>query len=158
MLRRFRATTAPSVPRPAKSLAALLALASLLAGCAGKAADGGAAPGQLSTHIYDDGTKLFVYNLRSDERLFALSPLDYRAGFSDGKRVYSPEELRKRSARRLRSGLQRSLESSQYCREGFITLSSYASYGVASLRGECRDAATASDRQRFPNLDGNAQR
>lgn len=105
----------------------------------------------FDTHIYDDGTKVFMYHFRTEKELYALSPLNYSEGFSDGQRYYTPEELRKQSARQLESRLSNLMEEKRFCRDGYLTLSSYAGYGTASLRGECREAATAEDREKFPN-------
>jgi hypothetical protein len=36
-----------------------------------------------------------------------------------------------------------------FCQQGFVTLDHYQVRGRAVLRGECREAATAQDRERF---------
>ncbi|MCW8956478.1 MAG: hypothetical protein OQL09_06315 [Gammaproteobacteria bacterium] len=45
------------------------------------------------------------------------------------------------------------LTANGYCREGYIELDSVIGRGRSQIRGECEEAATASDREKFPNTD-----
>ena len=55
----------------------------------------------------------------------------------------------KKNQRHLQFAVPRLLEENGYCREGYYTLDTLISYGNGSLRGECKEAATAEDRERF---------
>lgn len=129
----------------------LLFTAFWLAACSGHSSLPSNVSETFTTVIHDNGTKVFAYNLALGQEISALSALDYQQGFTDGRRLYSPEELVKRNRRRLKSRLNSLLEDNNFCREGFITLQQYAGYATASLRGECREGASDEDRQRFPN-------
>ncbi|WP_372782319.1 hypothetical protein [Litorivivens sp.] len=120
----------------------------LLHGCSSAPSKGGVDE-RFRTSILDNGTKLFFYEFSRGEKLRTLLPYDQSGGFTDGRDVYSAEELRKKNQRYLNSAVARKLEETGYCREGFYTLDSLVGYANASLRGECREAATAEDRSRF---------
>lgn len=47
--------------------------------------------------------------------------------------------------------LDEKLAQNGYCREGYLELESDFERGDATLRGECREAASEADRQQFPN-------
>lgn len=49
--------------------------------------------------------------------------------------------------------LQAQLTDSGYCREGFVELDQTVESGLLSVRGLCKDKATAADRLHFRKLD-----
>ncbi len=104
---------------------------------------------QFTPQILDNGTKMFRYEFSRGDKLRPVFAYDQSGGFSDGRDVYSAEELRKKNQRHLQFAVPRLLEENGYCREGYYTLDTLISYGNGSLRGECKEAATAEDRERF---------
>jgi hypothetical protein len=80
---------------------------------------------EFSTEITGDGTKFFTY-VRN---------------FSGGTEP----------VKTLDKAVQTRLETTGYCRDGYLTLERYHANGMARIRGECRDGASDSDRERFPN-------
>ena len=112
------------------------------------------APGiedSFTTHIYPNGSKTFRYEFSRGDRTRPLVSYDPSGGFTDGQRVYSAEELRRRNRRFLEEAVARKLEETAYCRNGFFELDTLISYNGGSLRGECRETATDNDRDQFPN-------
>ena len=80
---------------------------------------------EFSTEITGDGTKFFTY-VRNFQR-----------GTEPGKT--------------LRKAVQARLDTTTYCRDGYLTLEHYQANGIARIRGECREGATDNDREQFPN-------
>ena len=85
------------------------------------------------TEISADGTKFFTYTRRYDKNSKAPGRRNDRDADSA-----------------LRKAVQEKLDTSSYCRDGYLTLEDYEANGVARIRGECRDGASDSDRTRFP--------
>ncbi|MBB3047642.1 hypothetical protein FHR99_001908 [Litorivivens lipolytica] len=123
-------------------------LLGLVQACASNAPASGTQE-RFTPQILDNGTKLFRYEFSRGDKLRPILAYDQAGGFSDGRDVYSAEELRRKNERHLRFAVPRLLEENGYCREGFYTLDTLIGYGNASLRGECKEAATAEDRARF---------
>ncbi|HCS27244.1 MAG TPA: hypothetical protein DIW43_07305 [Spongiibacteraceae bacterium] len=109
----------------------------------------------FSTRIYPNDSKVFRYEFSRGDKTQPLVPYDQSGGFTDGRRVYSAAELRKKNERALQSGAERKLLETGYCREGFFVLDTLISYSGASLRGECKEAASDADRTRFNPETGN---
>lgn len=84
------------------------------------------------TEISADGTKFFTYTRRYDKN-------SKTQGRSNDKDADSA----------LRKAVQEKLDTSSYCRDGYLTLEDYEANGVARIRGECRDGASDSDRAQF---------
>lgn len=80
---------------------------------------------EFSTDITGNGTKFFTYVRRF--------PNDTE-----------PDKT-------LRKAVQSRLDTTGYCRDGYLTLERYHANGIARIRGECREGATGSDREQFPN-------
>ena len=104
---------------------------------------------QFTPQILDNGTKMFRYEFSRGDKLRPIVAYDQSGGFTDGRDLYSAEELRKKNQRHLQFAVPRALEETGYCREGFYTLDTLIGYGNGSLRGECKEAATTADRERF---------
>ena len=119
---------------PVKPVIILFATA-LLHACA---SSGPAAPpfeDSFATEISADGTKFFTYTRQFD-----------RSSKSRGQRR---DDKDKDAA--LQKSVQEKLDTSSYCRDGYLTLEEYEANGIARIRGECRDGASDNDRTLFPN-------
>lgn len=117
---------------PIKPLSILLAIA-LLNACA---SSGPAIPFEDSflTEINTDGTKFFTYTRQFN-----------KGSKSQGHRKEKTAETS------LQESIREKLDSSGYCRDGYLALEDYEANGIARIRGECRDGASDSDRTMFPN-------
>lgn len=93
---------------------------------------------RLVAQINDQGTKFFEFSRRPQRE----SP---RPG--DAERFERPEAPDGALTRRIEDVLA----ETGYCREGFFELYRQRQRGELSVRGECREAATAEDRERFPD-------
>lgn len=112
----------------------LLLLTLLCSACANKPPPGSV---HLNTLITSDGLKLFELALpraSGGER----EPGEPRPepGFSEG---------------RVLAILETMLLETGYCRAGYVLLGRYAGETMGRVRGECKDRATAQDRERFPD-------
>ena len=117
---------------PVKSVIILFATA-LLHACA---SSGPAAPpfeDSFATEISADGTKFFTYTRQFD-----------KSSKSRGRRRDDKDTA-------LQKSVQEKLDTSSYCRDGYLTLEDYEANGIARIRGECRDGASDNDRTLFPN-------
>ena len=101
-------------------------------------------PGATFTaNILADGTKLFVYR---QSGFGARPPREGEVGALDQPdRGPSTEQLQK-SAKR---GVDATLAQNHYCREGYMVLEQYQQERAFIVRGECRDAANADEREKF---------
>lgn len=118
---------------------------------------------QFSTHILEDGTKLFTLKSQppglegeSMERMRAQQ----RQGRAGGNDCF-PCEPGERGASGGGGGGGRThasdlkivatamIAENRYCRDGFVVLEQFQQERARVLRGECRDSADASDRARF---------
>ena len=91
---------------------------------------------EFSTEITGDGTKFFTY--------IRHMPGATEGGRGKGKRKGKSDDS-------LKKAVQARLDTSGYCRDGYLALERYQANGIARIRGECRDGATDSDRAQFPN-------
>lgn len=119
------------------ALLTLCASIILLAGCSQQPPHKPAEHVHFEVLILPNGTKLFEFAVKpppvTRPASHALPQTE-----SPGSRRLSPERLLKQ--------LEQTLAETGYCREGYQVLERYPNY----LRGECREAATGEDRQRFP--------
>ncbi len=126
-----------------RSPIAALALALLLTGCSSSPEKPEKIPGSFRTEILPNNTKLFTYTL-------GIPAPDRRANGGDmpppGTKMRLPDPHKP---------LEAMLEQNRYCRDGYVTLERYRMGMQQVVRGECRDDATAEDRERF---SGQAQR
>ena len=118
----------------------MIALAALcLSACSGTK-PASALNDEFSTEITGDGTKFFTY-------------IRHLPGATEGGRDKSKRKGKRKgkSDDSLREAVQARLDTSGYCRDGYLALERYQANGIARIRGECRDGATDSDRKQFPN-------
>jgi len=87
------------------------------------------------TEISADGTKFFTYTRQLD-----------KSSKSSGRRH---DDKDKDTA--LQTSVQKKLDTSGYCRDGYLALEDYEANGIIRIRGECRDGARDKDRTQFPN-------
>ena len=102
------------------------------------------APGAgFTTKILPDSTKLFTYSQR------------FMRGGGDVSTIDRPQAMRERDGMRetmtkvAQKGLEAMLAQNGYCRASYMVLEQYEEHGSYIIRGECRDSATDSDRERF---------
>ena len=100
------------------------------------ASNGPATPFEDSfvTEISTDGTKFFTYTRQCNN-----------GSKSQNNRNDKDAETS------LQKSIREKLESSGYCRDGYLALEDYEANGIARIRGECRDGASDSDRTLFTN-------
>ncbi len=108
-----------------------------------------AEPFTLSTRITADGFKLFELAFPYQPRQLRLPGNSSRAG------TQAPRDRQPRhSDRQLERILDAKLNERGYCREGYILLGRHSGHTAQTLRGECRELATAEDRVQFQNTIG----
>ena len=91
---------------------------------------------EFSTEITGDGTKFFTY--------IRHLPGSTGGNLGKGKGKKKPDNS-------LQEAVQARLDTTGYCRDGYLALERYQANGIARIRGECRDGATGNDREQFPN-------
>lgn len=103
----------------------------------------------FATKILADDTKLFTYSQRFMRGESGAS------GDADYTTIDNPKMMRERDGMRAaltkssRKGLEVTLTQNHYCRDGYMVLEQYEQHGSYIIRGECRDAATSADREKF---------
>lgn len=111
----------------------------------------------FAPQIFADGTKTFTYTLEDHSRpktrtYIQLQDQRLQDIQNQGESPEPPEEqLRVRAQLRFYRLLEAKLEQTGFCRKGYIELESDIGIDESMLRGECRDTATAEDRERFDN-------
>ncbi|MCT8869631.1 hypothetical protein [Shewanella xiamenensis] len=116
---------------------------------------------KLTTDIRADGLKLFTYQAGFAEE---YSPRDVtERPFPHEERMrqvaQDPREQRRLYqqqadvldiwGRQVELGLEKTLEMTGYCREGYFELSRIIESGRGEIRGECKEGATEEDKQKF---------
>ena len=118
---------------------ALIALATLLGGCASFSDNSAKESATFTTRITEDGTKLFDYIVHPSPRLtnaYQLEGKGWKAPWNDINHL-------------IYTMLDNKVAMTGYCRDGFIELNSNFSEELYQVRGECYEAATAEDRTYF---------
>ena len=109
------------------------------------------------TDIKPNGIKLFSYTMTVSR------PSGSRSGTGGGKRGgeggkqgggSSGRPDRESMMKGIKEKLDARLAETGYCREGYIVLGRRIDRGRSFIRGECKEGATADDREKFPNGDG----
>jgi len=95
---------------------------------------------EFSTEITGNGTKFFTYI----RHLPGSTEGNRGKGKGKGKGKKKPDNS-------LQEAVQARLDTTGYCRDGYLALERYQANGIARIRGECRDGATDNDREQFPN-------
>jgi hypothetical protein len=107
-------------------------------------------PGAAFTaNILADDTKLFTYSqrfTRDGSELYGET--DY-ASMENPRTLRAREGMRKAVMKASHNGLEAMLAQNNYCRDDYMVLEQYEQHGTYIIRGECRDAATHEDREKF---------
>jgi len=123
-----------------------LAVVPILAACSHTPTAADIPPGATFTaNILADNTKLFVYT----QRLGRGGPPRDEYAAIDGPGGREREAERAHAPQIAKNGVQAMLAQNHYCRDGYMVLEQYDQRGSYVVRGECRDAATADDRNKF---------
>ncbi|WDE04798.1 hypothetical protein SG34_026375 [Thalassomonas viridans] len=116
------------------------------------------------TEIREDSSKMFAFTLTQEKAARSRqADTKTRAGKQGKSRKGGKEKGAGKNESRERQNpledifqqrLEQRLSQNNYCRTGYLELERYASRGAMTMRGECNESATESDRQRFPNQTG----
>ncbi len=132
------------------------------------------AQGYLATQIFDDGSKQFVYTFDFPESTGQRGKGNGRPGnvaghvqgssnrgLSGGVSAGTGSRSKgggggsgrgqQGKAAWLNDALEAELKKSGYCREGYIELDRMMQPSQTFIKGECVEAASANDREEFPN-------
>lgn len=109
----------------------------------------------FSPRIQQDGSKLFDYRLDSPsgealkpKLVFdANEPTDMNA--PPEMSSYSAEDEKASIEARVMTLLDKKLDSTGYCREGYVVIEKMIGFTHSTVTGECREAASAEDRELF---------
>lgn len=116
---------------------------------------------KLTTDIRADGLKLFTYQAGLVEEYTTRDAAERPFPHEERMRqvAQDPREQRRfRQAqedeleiwgRQVELGLEKTLEMTGYCREGYFELSRIIESGRGEIRGECKEGATEEDKQKF---------
>jgi len=132
--------------------------------------------GYLATHIFEDGSKQFVYTVNLPESTGrgrrgkgsgrpgnmtghvqggsnrsltgGVTAGSGGSGKGGGSRAGSGQQGR---ASMLMNALEAELKKSAYCREGYMELERMMEPSQTFIKGECVDAASVNDYEKFPN-------
>ena len=130
--------------------------------------------GYLATHIFDDGSKQFVYTVEFSEltgqgkrgkgngrpgnvagqvRGSSNRGLSggVTAGTGGGSKVGKSGGGQQGRAALLNEAVEAELKKSGYCRDGFMELERMMEPAQTFIKGECVEAASVNDREEFPN-------
>lgn len=124
-------TTGVRLPVSLSLLAFALTLT--VAGCSGGPAQREQLPARFEPSILANGTKLFTYTVDLPPQPSAS--LDRPTG---GARPIRIDNL-----------LEAALAENNYCREGWLVIDRYQTLRLARARGECKEAASAADLERY---------
>ena len=101
------------------------------------------------TLITQEGTKRFELRMPSRARDDAILRRERQA--MERSRDRRPPQNKPLTEKQIARQVDAVIAATKFCREGYILLGRHAGHTAQAFRGECKDAATASDRQRFPN-------
>ena len=114
---------------------------------------------RFTTSIKGEGIKLFTYQAKvataTDRGIEDPLPHQQRVNRRrQDARSYAIEQERRQDqldlwGRQVELGLQKTIDMTGYCRDGFIVLNKSISEGRGEVRGECNDGATAEDIEKF---------
>lgn len=125
-------------PRSRAGLLPVTLIGLLLAGCLFGGSALRPAEETLIPQISDDGTKFFVL-----ERRYTGAPEEQSDDIGRSRRQPAP------TMPEVRPRVEEVLEQTGYCRQGYFELYREQRRDALRVHGECREGATAQDRQRF---------
>jgi hypothetical protein len=97
---------------------------------------------RFETNITNDGYKLFQ---------LVYPPRDLELRLPTARRGNNGQPDKGLSEQQVLAVLEDKLEETGYCTSGYIVLGRQGGETTDRIRGECRDKATDSDRQKHPN-------
>ncbi len=105
--------------------------------------------------ILENGSKLFDYRLNTPSDGMQNPKLVFDA--NEPQDMNSPPEMAPYSAdnekahieARVLALVDKKLESTGYCREGFVVVEKYIGFSQSLITGECKESATDEDRRTF---------
>lgn len=104
----------------------------------------------LEVEILPNTSKMFTYRLRWPEELIPSHINVARRGSDPGREfAQGGVDLGRNTYDRLLTNTAYAVEQAGYCRDGFFELDRSISRYHLWVRGECKDGATADDRQEF---------
>ncbi len=125
---------------------------------------------KLTTDIRDNGLKLFTYRAKMvddrykkdnaepvwDQQMRAPQQAPQQGGRQGGQMPREQHSNRENQqeeleiwAKQVELGLEKTLEMTGYCREGYFELSRMIDSGKGEIRGECKEGANEADKQKF---------
>ncbi|MCC4832443.1 MULTISPECIES: hypothetical protein [Shewanella] len=114
---------------------------------------------RFSTSIKGEGIKLFTYQAKvataTDRGIEDPLPHQQRVNRRrQDARSYAIEQERRQEqlelwSRQVDLGLQKTIDMTGYCKDGYIVLNRSVSEGRGEVRGECNDGATEEDIKKF---------
>lgn len=107
---------------------------------------------KLTTDIKADGLKLFTYQASLVEDKSSRENAERPLPHEDHRSRRNHEAMLEVWGEQVVLGLTKTLEMTGYCREGYFELSRVIESGRGEIRGECKEGATATDRQKFVNF------
>ena len=103
----------------------------------------------LEIEILANGSKMFVYRLRSPELPDPI--MVARPGQTQQRPPMTGVNINHTTPERLEENAAYVVKQTGYCREGFFALDRSISRHHLWLKGECKESASDADRQRFGN-------
>ncbi|WP_076415392.1 hypothetical protein [Shewanella sp. UCD-KL12] len=109
---------------------------------------------KFKTDIRTNGIKLFTYQAK------LAAPDDIKTQLPHQERISQVNRSRRANSKRyevdlsdwtaqIELGLNKTLDMTGYCREGYLELSRIIEVGRGEIRGECNEGATDEDRSKF---------
>lgn len=139
-----------------------------LNGCANKRKDRGKASEELRVNIKQDGSKMFSFSIGIQKRRQNESRQGGQGQGNEREQRPSRGSNQSRSGEQSRSGnqgrrsgsdtinldrlytaLERKLEETNYCTQGYIKIDTHEADNRLHLLGECHDSASEEDRSKF---------
>ncbi|MFB2732623.1 hypothetical protein [Shewanella mangrovisoli] len=116
---------------------------------------------KLTTDLRADGLKLFTYQAGLAEDKSKKDNAERPFPHEERMRQVAQDPREQRRSRKEQAdsleiwgkqvelGLEKTLEMTGYCREGYFELSRNIESGRGEIRGECKEGATEEDKQKF---------
>lgn len=109
----------------------------------------------FNPRILKDGSKLFDYQLDSPSSDSVKPTLVFDANeptdMNEAPEMssYSADDEKANIEARVLTLVEKKLDTTGYCREGYVVVEKVIGFRHSTVTGECRDAASASDRELF---------
>lgn len=136
---------------PALKLLGFIAISSLLIACvsSGRSFTESTMQETLDIEILPNTSKMFVYRLRWPENEIPSLVYVERGGSVSERPDPGGVQVGRSTQERLRANAAYVVKRMGYCREGFLEIDSSSSRYHLWLKGECKEGASAEDKQIF---------